>query len=65
MKRGGWIVLGIVAVLVAGLTRLQLDADIFNLLPRNSRMVQSLQLYQQDFGSSNELVLLVRTDDAA
>jgi len=65
MKRVGWIVLGIVVLLVAGLTRLQLDADIFNLLPRDSRMVRSLQLYQQDFGSSNELVLLLRTEDAA
>ncbi|MFW2403786.1 MAG: MMPL family transporter, partial [Gammaproteobacteria bacterium] len=65
MKRSGWIVFGIVVLLVAGLTRLQLEADIFNLLPRDSRMVRSLQLYQQDFGSSNELVLLLRTDDAA
>ena len=65
MKRAGWIALATLLLLVVGLTRLQLDADIFNLLPRDSRMVQSLQLYQQDFGSANELVLLLRSDDAS
>ncbi len=52
------------AVLAAGLSRLNLDADIFNLLPRDSRLVESLQAYQDSFGSSNELIVLLRSNNA-
>jgi len=55
----------IVAIAFAGLSRIPLDADIFNLLPLDSSVVQSLQRYQKDFGSSNELIILLRSDDAA
>ena len=54
-----------IVLLVVGLTRLRMDADVFNLLPRNSPIVDSLRLYQQDFGSSNELILLLRATDSA
>ena len=64
MTRLAWLIPLCVVALVAGLLRVSLDADVFNLLPRDSRMVQSLQLYQQDFGSSNELILLLRTSAA-
>jgi len=65
MSRIAWLVPLALVVLITGVTRLQLDANIFNLLPGESAMVQSLQRYQQDFGSANELILLLRTADAA
>ncbi len=63
-KRIVWLVPLIIVLLVVGLARLRMDVDVFNLLPRNSPIVDSLQLYQQDFGSSNELILLLRAADS-
>lgn len=65
MNRLVWILPLAIVALFAGVTRLQLDANIFNLLPDGSPMVRGLQLYQRDFGSANELVILIRTADAA
>jgi predicted exporter len=60
-----WIfVAGVAIVLAAGLSQLRLDVDVFNLLPANSRMVEGLKLYQRSFGSSRELVLSVRSEEA-
>lgn len=54
-----------VAALAAGLSRLRLDVDVFQLLPSDVRMVEGLELYQKSFGSSRELVLSLRSPAAA
>ena len=38
--------------LMSGLRDLRLDVDVFNLLPRDSLMVDGLKVYQKAFGSS-------------
>ena len=55
MKRTILFFMALIVLLGFGLSRVQLDANIFNLLPRDSGMVQGLQSYQNNFGSSNEL----------
>ncbi len=64
MKR--WLAALMVAavVVVAGLSRLEIDADVFGLLPRNEPTVEGLKLYHDTFGSSRELILTLRTEDA-
>jgi len=65
MKKSTIAIVALGAVLVvAGLTRLRLDADVFNLLPSDSGMVEGLELYHQSFGSNRELILSVRAHDA-
>ncbi len=60
-----WVLAGaMAAILAAGLLRLRLDVDVFNLLPADSRMVDGLRLYQRSFGSSRELVLTLRSSEA-
>ncbi len=65
-SRAGWIMMGGIALVLAlGLWRFRLDVDIFNLLPVNAPMVDGLKLYQKNFGSSRELVLSLRSPEAA
>jgi len=64
MKQTVLVIAAMIVLLALGLSRLQLDADVFNLLPRDSGMVQGLQAYQTSFGSSNELLLLLQSDDS-
>jgi predicted RND superfamily exporter protein len=61
-----WLVLIAVAsvVIVVGLSRLELDADVFGLLPRDEPTVQGLKLYHETFGSAQELMLTLRSPDA-
>jgi uncharacterized protein len=60
-----WILMLVAAVsLLAGLWRFRIDVDVFNLLPTESRMVEGLQLYQRSFGSSRELVISLRSEEA-
>ena len=46
--------------LVVGLSRLELDVDVFSLLPADSEIVDGLQRYQRNFGSTKGLVISVR-----
>ena len=64
MKR--WLLVAAVTAVVigVGLSRFDLDADVFGLLPRDSPTVQGLKLYQDTFGSTAELMLTVRSPDA-
>ena len=64
MKR--WLLIAVVAALAIGfgLSRFDLDADVFGLLPRDAPTVQGLKLYQDTFGSTAELMLTVRSPDA-
>lgn len=59
-----WICLMAIIGLGLGLWRLQIDVDVFNLLPSESRMVDGLKLFQKNFGSSQELIISLRTTDA-
>ncbi len=54
----------IMAVVVTGLGRLSLDGDVFSLLPADSTTVDGLRLYQNNFGSSQALIVSVRTSNA-
>jgi predicted RND superfamily exporter protein len=60
-----WILMLVAAVsLLTCLWRFRVDVDVFNLLPAESRMVEGLRLYQRSFGSSRELVISLRSEEA-
>ena len=63
-KWHGILVLLLTAVTVAGLAQLRLDADVFSLLPTDSRAVEGLKLFQQRFGSSQAIIISIRHQDA-
>ena len=58
-----WGALLLVAVGL-GLWRLRFDVDILNLLPPDEPTVQGLELYQQHFANSHELIITLRAPDA-
>jgi len=58
-----WICLLALIGLGLGFWRLQIDVDVFNLLPTESRMVDGLKLFQRNFGSTQELIISLRTTD--
>ncbi len=65
-RPAGWTWLAgiaVVAIVAAGYSRLTLDMDLFSLLPADSRQAQGLKLYQEAFGSSQELVISLRAGD--
>ena len=64
MRRALWVAPLVLAILVAGLLRVRLDVDVFNLLPSGSATVEGLRLYQRTFGSSRELIVSLRAPDA-
>ncbi len=59
-----WLWLLLLLPTALGLFRLRFDVEILNLLPRNSRAVQGLAMYQQEFASAGELIIAVRTSSA-
>ena len=54
----------IIAVVATGLTRLRVDGDVFSLLPTDSSTVDGLRLFQEKFGSSQAIIISVRTSDS-
>lgn len=67
MKRsrmGLWLLVVTGSVLAFGFSRLHLEAGLFDLLPSGSSVVEGLRQYQENFGSSRELVLSLRAPDA-
>ena len=52
-------------LVIAGMVRLRFDTDVLNLLPNDLPVVQGLQLYQRHFTDSRELIITVRTPEAA
>jgi uncharacterized protein len=48
----------LVVVCGVGLTRLQLDADVINLLPRQGRAISPFRTYLQQFGSLDQLLVV-------
>ena len=68
MSRRAWYgtalaVLGI--LIIAGLIRLRFDVDVLNLLPNDLPVVEGLKLFQQKFTDSRELIITIRSTDAA
>jgi predicted exporter len=64
MRWGRLAVAGGALILVGlGFAGLRLDVDVFNLLPADSPMVDGLRIYQQNFGSSRELMLSLRAPE--
>ena len=59
-----WIWLLLLFPVVFGLRRLHLDVEILNLLPADSRVVQGLKLYQENFSNARELIITVESTDA-
>ena len=53
-----WVLL--LVLLAAGAARLRFDVEVLNLLPAESRTVQGLRLYQENFSNARELILTVR-----
>jgi len=60
--RRRWIVFSLSLLLVVvcgiGLTRLRLDADVINLLPRQGRAISPFRTYLQQFGSLDQLFVV-------
>ena len=48
----------LVIACAVGLTRLQLDADVINLLPRQGRAITPFRTYLQEFGSLDQLFVV-------
>jgi predicted RND superfamily exporter protein len=48
----------LVVACAIGLTRLRLDADVINLLPRDGRAITPFRTYLQDFGSLDQLLVV-------
>lgn len=64
-SRAIWILAAVTALILAiGLWRFDIDVDVFNLLPTESRMAAGLKLYERSFGSSQELVISLRSPKA-
>lgn len=60
--RWSWLVPA--ALLVVGLGRLRFDVEILNLLPEDLPVVQGLQLYQEHFANTRELIITLEADEA-
>src|SRR5580698_4996125 len=60
-----WTVLVMGLLVIGGMMRLHFDVDVLNLLPRDLPVVEGLKLYQQHFTDSRELIVTVRSADAA
>jgi uncharacterized protein len=63
MKWFRWWWLLLLIPIIAGLTRLHLDAEMLDLLPANIPAVQGLKIYQQHFTDARELIITVRAPD--
>jgi len=63
LQRGWWLLL-LVPVII-GLSRVQFDTEVLNLLPDDVPEVAGLKLYQQNFTDNRELLISVRGSDAA
>ncbi|MEM7584397.1 MAG: MMPL family transporter [Acidobacteriota bacterium] len=49
-------------ILSKGLARLELDVNVFNLLPTDAPVVQGMEQYQRNFGAARELIVTLRAE---
>jgi predicted RND superfamily exporter protein/lauroyl/myristoyl acyltransferase len=61
---GRWYWLFLLLPILLGLSRLQFDVEVLDLLPGDAPAVRGLKLYQQHFANARELVITVRGTDA-
>ena len=61
-----WLLIGVAAVMciAAGLSRVNFNIDILELLPAKLQEVQGLSLFLKNFSQPNELVITLETQDA-
>lgn len=64
-RRGLWLLALTSLILALGLSQLRLEVSLFDLLPRDSPVVEGLRQYHENFGTSQELILSLRASDAA
>ncbi len=60
-----WFLAVLLLAMVAGCIRLHFDVQILNLLPPDLKAVEGLKLYQENFSNNRELIVSLRTADAA
>jgi predicted RND superfamily exporter protein/lauroyl/myristoyl acyltransferase len=60
-----WLLLAFGLLVIVGLSRLRLDVDVLNLLPAELPVVQGLRAHQQHFANARELIITLKTTDAA
>jgi predicted RND superfamily exporter protein/lauroyl/myristoyl acyltransferase len=60
-----WLLLGLGVLALVGLSRLRLDVDVLNLLPAELPVVQGLRTHQQQFANARELIITLKSKDAA
>ncbi len=67
MSRKSWYWVGLILGLlsIAGFARLRFDVDVLNLLPKDLPVVKGLDLYQHHFTDSRELIITIKSPDAA
>lgn len=61
---GRWLWLLLFVPIALGLGRLELDVEVFDLLPNSLRPVEGLKLYQQYFANARELIITVNAPTA-
>ncbi|MGJ8634971.1 MAG: MMPL family transporter, partial [Luteolibacter sp.] len=57
------ILLGLVGFSIAGLTRLRLETNILEVLPRELASVDALKVYQERFDEDHQLILLLEGEE--
>ncbi|MDB6122442.1 MAG: putative rane protein [Pedosphaera sp.] len=60
-----WFALLFGLLVIAGAFRLRFDVEVLNLLPADLPVVNGLKLYQKNFTDSRELIITVKSPDAA
>src|SRR5688572_22758898 len=58
------IVVGAIAFLIAGFSRISFNVDILRLLPTNLKQVEGLSLFLKHFAQPNELIVTLEGSDA-
>ena len=65
MKSRPWLWLLLLLPVAFGLSRLRFDTEVLNLLPARLPEVQGLKLWQEHFAGAGDLLITIRTGDAA
>lgn len=63
--RRALLIVGLLALTVAGLARISFDVDILKLLPTHLRQVEGLSLFLKHFSQRDELIITIESPTAA
>src|ERR1044071_5077277 len=61
---GRWLWLLLLVPVTFGLVRLRFDAEVFDLLPADLKVVEGLKQYQEHFANARELLVTVKAPQA-